>query len=485
MSTKLTTDDVVRLRKDIVVTVEADGLLTTVTLVEGDVAIVATEAAGDHVLLNIFCMAESNSSGNITVQGAVPVDLQDVELLQPVDADAPGEPETKPPEPEEPKMSCETRRYSTAMMKATTKRPEVSLYQSALKAVGKYDGDLDDWYGNGSAKAARAFQQGNSLDDDGIIGGGTATELIKQAEAAGYKPELNSRIMSVITMYEVSNRADAYGMAENDIGDNAGANYGVFQCNNLGSVKSMLRLAGREDLVRVYNSADKDKVNPDIKDWFGSIDGIATQNKYFETKILRLGMNELRAFGRFDAWENDPAMQVYWGRAVLLFCDSIVQNGTMWSGSRKPFWKGIEDWEKPDPKGYKWPELYYGTWWNEQLGKYIQHGSDGTTGMKKLWWDHYAQHGGQDRSKLDKVACKAANQSAAQAMVDMVARANHNDPTAQLAVVAHIRSRSSWDKYWFQAVASRRITDAFGTSAAHPSGVVNGRKLDLACDYQL
>ncbi|KKM60461.1 hypothetical protein LCGC14_1541520, partial [marine sediment metagenome] len=33
MSTKLTTDDVVRLRKDIVVTVEADGLLTTVTLV--------------------------------------------------------------------------------------------------------------------------------------------------------------------------------------------------------------------------------------------------------------------------------------------------------------------------------------------------------------------------------------------------------------------------------------------------------------------
>lgn len=403
-----------------------------------------------------------------------------VVLLKRVEQDASDdEPEDHP---KEPSMDCDKRRYSSAMMKETTKRPEVFLYQGALKKIGAYTGAVDGWYGGGSSKAVEKFQTDNNLSPvDGIVGADTATEIIKQAEAAGFEPDLNLRIMSVIAFYEVSNRKDAFGMAENDIGDNAGANYGIFQCNSLGSVASLLQRSGETGLLTKYNSTDKSVVNPDVRWWFGSADGIAAQVKYFEDKLLYLGMKELRAFGKFDAWELDPAMAVQWGRAVLLFCDSIVQNGTTWSGSRRPFWKNLVGADSA-PASWRVKELYYGDWWDEQLGKYLEYGVDGTTGMKKLWWDHYKQHGGDPDGAHNKSACKAANQSAAAAIIDMIP---DDDPASKLSVVAHFRSRSSWHKYWYQAVASRRITDAYGTSDKHPSGVVNGRALDLACDYQL
>jgi len=476
MSSELKKGDLVRLKQDVAINKDIEGLAISIVLGAGDVAFVLN-TSGDAVSLDFHGVVEGGIARSLGIQGSVEVDAAAVELLQPVVLDAAPE----QPAPEVPEMNCKTNRYSTATIKAPCKRPEVFLYQGALKAVGQYDGAVDGWYGDGSKEATRAFQDANGLEDDGIIGTGTATELIKQAKAAGFQPDLNLRIMSIITMYEVSNRMNAYGMAENDIGDRAGANYGIFQCNSLGSVKSMLRLAGRNDLVSVYKATNKKTVNPNIQDWFGSAEGIATQNKYFETKILRLGMKELRAFGKFDAWESDPAMQVYWGRAVLLFCDSIVQNGTTWSGSRRPFWKDLIG-AKGKPKSQNIPELYYGTWWDEQLGQYIEYGVDGTAGMKKLWWDHYGQHGGDRDGTHNKKACRAANQSAAAAIIDMIPG---DDPSSRLSVVAHVRSRSSWHRYWYQAVASRRITDAYGTSAKHPSGVVNGQALDLACDYQL
>jgi len=473
--------DVIRIKRAFDFDAMGTDLNVKITIGEGQTFAV-TEVAGDNLVVEMKVGGRFDATITTTWHISL-IDEEAIELLRPLEEE-PEEPEQpeqpKPPTGEEP---MEYQRYSKATIKATTKRPEVFLYQGALKAVGAYDGEVDGWFGNGSAEAVKAFQEKNNLEPvDGVIGKGTASVLLPQAHAAGFVPDLNTRIMSVIAFYEVSNRRDAFGMAENDIGDGAGANYGIFQCNSYGSVVSMLKLAGRSDLVNVYNGADKKVVNPTIQDWFGSTEGIKTQMRYFEEKLLKLAMKELRAFGAFDAWEDDPSMKKYWERAVLLFCDSVVQNGTMWSGSRKPFWKGIEDWEKSDPKGYKWPELYYGTWWNETLGKYIDYGEDGESGMKALWWKHYEKHGGKDRSDLDKGACKAANQSAAQEIVTQHCAA---DPEAQLLVVAQFRSRSSWDKYWYQAVASRRITDAAGTSAAHPSGVVNGAKLKLAEDYAI
>jgi hypothetical protein len=372
---------------------------------------------------------------------------------------------------------CEYNRYSAATIQATNKRPEDFLYQGALKAVDAYDGAIDGWYGNGSKGATEGFQEANSLSPvDGIIGKGTATELLKQAEAAGFIADLNFRIMSLIAYYEVGNRADAFGMAENDIGDGAGANYGIWQCNAYGSCESMLNLGGRGDLVAVYKGSDTSVVNSTIKDWFGSTEGIATQVRYLEEKLLPIAMRELREFESFDAWENDPAMKTWWERAVLLFVDSVVQNGTMWSPSRRPFWKDLNG-SEGRPESQNIPELYYGTWWDETLGAHLKYED-----MKTKWW---AEKEKQDEAYPDhsKSAYKAANRLCAKDIVDNTIPAN--DPQSKLLILAQFRSRSSSPTWWYQAVASRRVTDATGDSKNHPSGVVNGAHLVLPCDYQL
>ena len=137
---------------------------------------------------------------------------------------------------------CEYNRYSKAKIRATTKRPEVGLYQCALAMTGDYTGNIDSWYGAESAQAMKeGFQaRHDDLGNDGVIGRNTATALIGEATEKGFVADLNPRIMSIIAFYEVGNRQDAYGMAENDIGDSAGANYGIFQCNNMGSCNTML-----------------------------------------------------------------------------------------------------------------------------------------------------------------------------------------------------------------------------------------------------
>lgn len=470
---ELKVGDVVRLKTPQTVIVSEDKLLLHFSVEEGELFTV-NGFEGTYVLLQ-----QTMDVGRTSINTTLRVEPSDLQAYIPVQTDNGGgetPPPTQPPEGGE-DMTCEYRRYSAATIKNTTKRPEVFLYQGALKAVDAYDGAIDGWYGTGSAKAVEDFQTANSLSPvDGIIGKGTASEIIKQATVKNFAPDFNTRIMSLIAYYEVGNRQDAFGMAENDIGDAAGANYGVFQCNSLGSVNSMLNLAGRSDLVSVYNNSDKSKVNPTIKDWFGSTEGISTQMRYLEEKLMPIAMRELREFGSFDAWENDPEMQLWWGRAVLIFLDSTVQNGTMWSPSRRPFWKDLNGAEGR-PESQNIPELYYGTWWDEQLGEHLKYED-----MKTKWWAEKAK---QDAAYPDqsKQAYKVANRLCAKDIVDNVIPSD--DPQSKLLILAHFRSRSSAPTWWYQAVASRRVTDATGDSKDHPSGVVNGAHLVLPCDYQL
>jgi hypothetical protein len=367
----------------------------------------------------------------------------------------------------------EYQRFSLVSVKDTTKRPECFLYQGAFKAVG-YDIAEDGWFGTEGHHTAVDFQKKNGLRPDGEIGRMTATPLVAMALEAGYEPPLIRRIQSVITIYEGSTRKDAYGMTS-VIADGAGANYGVMQCNRHGSCQRLLQMAGQHDLRASYLK-DVMHVNPAVKDFFGSVAGIKAQNDYFEKIVVKIAMRELRAFGLFDSWETNPERRIYWERAVLLFCDSVIQNGTMWSGMRKPFWKAITAPEESDPKGRRWPELYYGTWWDKMLGHYIPYKD-----FKARWWEEYEGHGGSDRDSLEGDAVKAANISTAK----RVMRIMPADPEARLVLLAQMRSRSSWDKYWFQAVGSRRITDACGSSTFHPSKVVNGSIIDLQRDYYL
>lgn len=469
--TDMKVGDVVRLMESITADVTEGGITLNLTIGVGDLFTVNEVLQDDAVVQHSFKIDST------IIDIGIQVSKDKLQCFIP--AEPPVEPPVDPEPPVEPpeEVMCDKNRYSAATIRDTTKRPEVFLYQGAGKAVGVYQGDIDGWYGTGSKKAFEDFQTANNLSPvDGIIGGDTATELIKQATATGFKADLHTRIMSLIAYYEVGNRADAFGMAENDIGDGAGANYGVFQCNNYGSVVSMLNLAGRSDLVSVYNNADKTKVNPTIKDWFGGTEGIATQMRYLEEKLMPIAMRELREFGSFDAWETDSAMAVWWGRAVLIFLDSTVQNGTMWSTSRRPFWKDLNGAEGR-PSSQNIPELYYGTWWDEQLGEYIKYED-----MKTKWW---AEKEVQDTANPDhsKVAYKTANRNVAKDIVDNIIPSS--SPQSKLLILAQFRSRSSSPTWWYQAVASRRVTDATGDSKDHPSGVVNGAHLVLPCDYQL
>lgn len=469
---ELKVGDVVQLKVPFTAVVTENGISFNMTVEVGELFVVSG-FDGSNVLLQ--CTLKMNKTH---IDFVLHVEPENLQAFEPVQTDEGGETQPPPTQPPPEETMCEKRRYSKATIRATTKRPEVFLYQGANSKIDpEYTGGIDGWYGAGSAEGMKGFQTANGLEPvDGIIGGDTATELIKQATAAGFEADLNLRIMSVIAYYEVGNRADAFGMAENDIGDDAGANYGIWQCNSLGSVNSMLKLAGRNDLVAVYNGTDKSVVNPTIEDWFGSSEGIRTQVRYLEEKLLPIAMRELREFGSFDAWENDPEMKLWWERAVLLFVDSVVQNGTMWSPSRRPFWKDLVGAEGR-PSSQNIPELYYGTWWDETLGAHIQYED-----FKTKWW---AEKEKQDAAYPDdsRKAMKTANRLCAKDVVDNVIPCDK--PSEKLLVVAQIRSRSSSPTWWYQAVASRRVTDATGDSANHPSGVVNGGHLVLACDYQI
>jgi hypothetical protein len=373
------------------------------------------------------------------------------------------------------KLTGDYNRFSKATISVTTKRPEVFLYEAALQHLGFYNGKIDGWYGNGCKSAVQAYQQKRQISpDDGIIGKGTATVLVREAINAGFEPDLLYRIMAVISFYEGSNDSDIYGNTS-VIDDGAGANYGFMQCNRHGSVVSLLKMADRQDLVNLYNSTDKYSVNPDIKDFFGSTDGIKAQNEYFKNTIHRLAMKELHAFGSFDSWENDPAMKVWWERTVLLFCDSIVQNGTMWSSNARPFWKDLVG-SEGTPASQNIPELYYGKWWDEVLGQYIKYEE-----FKDRWWTENERQ--LSLSEDEKEARKDTTIAVAKDLVENFIP--DSDPSSKLMVLAQTRSRSSSQKWWYQAVASRRVTDATGNSSNHPSGVVNGAKINLAADFYL
>ena len=450
---------------------------------------------------SVVCDAiDINFSGRFTAKITVAYDLNNIdpgaiEILRPVEEDSLEESprveepkfHTTPVLTEEDKLNTEYNRFSKALIRVITKRPEVFLYEGALKHLGFYGGNLDCWYGDKCDAATKAAQmEFNLIPIDGVIGKDTATPLIRKAVAAGFEPDLFYRIMSVISFYEGSNDSDIYGNTSIVKSDGAGCNYGFMQCNSLGSVVSLLKKAGRQDLVNSYNSTDKMRVNQDVKDFFGSSAGIDAQHNYFKEKIVVLAMKELHEFGLFDAWEADPSMKMWWERAVLLWCDTIIQNGTMWSPNRKPFWKALESWEKSDPQGYKWPELYYGTWWDEMLGKYITYGVEGMSGLKGMWWEEFAKHGGEGQTisgNKNHDACEAASQSTAKRII--LETGMKDDPKAQLVLLGQMRARSSSDVFWFQAVASRRMTDATGSSKNHPEGVVNGSPIDLVADYYL
>lgn len=444
-------------------------------------------------------------------------------------------------------MRSDYQRLSLVQLSKGSKRPEVFSVEGALAVLGYYRGGEDGWFGKGlhggrdaHGKAASGlikFQADNGLQDDGILGKRTATVLVRQATEAGWKPDLVRQIQALITYYEVTTTKDAYGMSEADIGDGAGANYGFMQTNNLGSVVHVLKLAGANHLIPVYQGKDKDEAarkawlktpglerrapalrkiavkaaseleiklaelapladwedvpamasywedavavfsrayievpNPTIQSWYGSAPGIDAQNRYFAEVVLQVARRQMKDLPELAGWEGHPDLHRYWERAFLLFCDTTIQNGGMWSSYARPFWKDMVGSERYSAR-HNVAELFKGKWWDELLGEYIPYET-----LKELWWAELKR---QQEAHPD--SGRKANRNANRSLCRRIMEENipDSDPVSKLVLLAQWRSRTSSPKWWYQAVASRRMTDATG------HGTVNRAEIDLVADYHL
>jgi len=347
------------------------------------------------------------------------------------------------------------RRLSIVNLLKGSKRPAVYMLQAALEKVGIHAGGIDGDFGPGCDKGVRAFQGVAGLRVDGEVGKGTWSVLLRQAYQKGFKPDLKRCCQELISWFEVDGVQNTYGQAEPDIGDGAGANYGLLQHNRHGSLVHVLKLGGREDLAKLYTATkDKSVVIPEIKEFMGSSAGRNAQNCYFLKVVWRLAMRQLKTLPELAGWENHPYLHRYYERAAMMMCDTVTQNGSLWSSDRKPFWKSLtEDEANVD----KYRELYEGTGWNELLGKWVPYAE-----LKTVWFRHEAEQEG-NRVKANMAACN-----------ELLKRIP--DAEKKLVMVAQWRARTSWEKYW-RAVADRRMMDAVG------HGRVNGVAISLSRDY--
>ena len=347
------------------------------------------------------------------------------------------------------------RRLSIVNLLKGSKRPAVYMLQEALEKVGVHAGGIDGNFGPGCDKGVRAFQSAAGLREDGEVGKGTWSVLLRQAYQKGFKPGLPRRCQELISWFEVDGYQNTYGQAEPDIGDGAGANYGLLQHNRHGSLVHVLKLGGRSDLALLYKGTkDKSQVIPEIKEWMGSRSGRDAQNAYFMKVVWRLAARQLKTLPEIAGWENNPFLHRYYERAMMMMCDTVTQNGTFWSSKRKPFWKSLT---AEEAQVAKYRELYEGEGWDELLGQWVPY-----TELKVVWFRHEKDQEG-NRAKANVAACN-----------ELLSRVP--DAEKKLVMLAQWRARTSWEKYW-RAVAARRMLDATG------HGRVNGATISLSRDY--
>lgn len=346
-------------------------------------------------------------------------------------------------------------RLSIVALEKGAKRPEVYLLQEALVACGYDPRGVDGDFGPGCDAAVRKFQSESGLRMDGVVGRATWTVLLRKSRKAGFEPDIRRSVQSLIAWFEVSGASDAYGYAEPDIGDDAGANYGVLQHNSLGSLVTVLTMGGRKDLADAYQALkDKSGVYLPAQEWMGTAKGRKTQNRYFDEKVWIWARTQLATLPEIAAWKDNQLLHRYWERAMVMMVDTVTQNGGLWSDSRKPFWKSLTDEEKLVPK---YRELYYGERWDSLLGDSVPYDT-----MKAIWFG-WEQKCDGDRRRANEGACNEVLKSIP-------------DAEKKLVCVAQWRARTSWEKYW-TGVESRRMLGATG------KGTVNGAAIELSRDY--
>jgi len=206
--------------------------------------------------------------------------------------------------------------------------------------------------------------------------------------------------------------------------------------------------------VKVYNSNDKSVPVPEIQQWMGGRNGMDAQDAYYKGVVVRAADRIIGKIPEFAAWKGNALLRMYYERAFTMMCDTITQNGSFFSGSRKPFWKSIT---ADEEKVADYRELYYGTWWDELLGQWVPYAE-----LKRVWFQAEKDAGG-DRS--------VANQECLNNLIKLVP-----DAEKKLVMAAQWRARTSREKYW-RVVSDRRMLDATGEWSVY------GTKINLARDY--
>ena len=319
-----------------------------------------------------------------------------------------------------------------------SKRPEVYIVQNALKFIN-YDLQSDGNCGSITTQFIKDLQEQLNIKTDGKWGNDTWRKYL---DKNSFQINPITWIHQIIGLFENSTTIDGYGFAENDIGDSAGANYGILQHNKLGSMKTLLKLANRPDLLNIYNSTNKNIVNHEIKKWFGSALGRFYQNKYFNKYIIDSALDEL---SQIKSVEKTPL-------SLGLFCDSRTQNGTQFS-NRKPFFADKKDTSNKELiDGYDWdkqfPELPFTKW-------------------KNIWLEDFKIFA----SLPEKEAIRKTNILIMNHMTSLLSSQNR-----KLEVLAQYRARTSSYKYWKDVLSRRNIW-------AKGEGIVHGTRYNINTDF--
>lgn len=365
-------------------------------------------------------------------------------------------------------------RLDIATISNGTKRPSVHLAELALKLLWYYNGAIDGWAGNMVEAAIRKAQTeliGTGVD--GEMGEQTWTAVLAKAYKVGFDPPLVKRIQSMVSFFEVGTRQNAYGTA-GAIRDGAGCNYGVAQHNAIGSVELVLKMSGEWDLLgkyRVHNNVWKGNqhhragrnpyVLPELQAWFNSSVGIKAQDRYFERTTWKEAHKYLDQLPMLIAYKDHELLHQYWERSVSLMCDTMIQNGGLWSRYVKPFWRNLTDDEAKVPR---FVELYKGERWDAKLAEHFPYAK-----LKERWTELEEEYLSMGATK--KKARYNANRLCMLEILNLLKK-----PELQLFVIAQMRARTS-SSTWWEDVESRRLLSALG------SGTVHGTPMDLQADW--
>lgn len=353
--------DVVRLKKTVEYFHKHDDFDFYVAFEKGT-PVVVLNATSDHVMLHLDLQNLRN--GFTCVASAdVEVGVEDVELLQPIQADAPEEEleQPKPPieegEPSEEKPPMpEPFAYSHFIVKRGQRTPRAMIYQAAANklaevlgkpemAAGGVDGITGQDFTDSSTAVQEHFWPGEKPDNK--IGSGTWGKMTEQL--GGWRPPLRWRIAEQQNSFENGGRQNAFG-AWNVVKFEGWPNYGLWNANcmdgNMGgsSIGIMLSMAGRKDLWQY------DPTYPEeIADFLASKLGREVQlHGYMNKYVIRPAIRNLKIIGIDIGVENaedllpDTLEDPWYERMLALCCDFAVNSGQVGQfGSRFPrVWDG-------------------------------------------------------------------------------------------------------------------------------------------------